>query len=83
MGIPILVRAKQVHVPLLSRGQSVVMRVDEKLLTGIELIFQVLYDGRASTKPIDALLLIGFHFFQVLDAAKDDCWKTSNVRHLK
>ena len=49
--------------------------------TGVELIFQILYDGRASTEAIDTLLLVRLHFFQVLDAAKDDSRKTSNSRH--
>jgi len=82
MGIPIFVRAKQVHVSLLSRGQSAYCRsCNEELHTGIELVLQVLYDGRASTEAIDTLLLISLQFFQVLDAAKDDCRKTRDVRH--
>lgn len=38
----------------------------------IKHVFQIFYDRRAATKPIDTLLLIGLLSFQVLDATEDD-----------
>src|SRR5258708_35853541 len=52
------------------------------LHTRIELIFQVLYDGRASTESIDALLLVSLRLFQLLNAATDDCRQTGDARYL-
>lgn len=51
--------------------------------TGIKLILQVLYDRRASTESIDALLLVSLHFLQILDTAKDNGRETSDLGNLK
>lgn len=54
-----------------------------KRRTSIKLILQIFYDRRASAESIDALLLVSLHFFQILDTAKDDGRKASDLGNLK
>jgi hypothetical protein len=81
MGVPEFVRPKQVHVSLLS-GELVGVLQDKTLHTGVEFIFQALYDGRASTESIDTFLLVSLRRFQILNTAKDDRRKTSDACHI-
>lgn len=45
----------------------------------VEHVFQIFYDRRAATKPIDALLLISLLSFQVLDATEDNGGKIGDL----